>query len=147
MAAIVKILAEVGRQTFFTIRKYQIANRQISQICQSANPQNFIINPKIVNPSNNTQQLCLEKLNYMYSCIYKDNKYVFADLRKFFVHKRLGPQISSPQSVPFAEGPQIQQSIKVRKFEDLRNFFADRPPLIIGQAMLDLSSSPFLLQE
>jgi hypothetical protein len=39
--------------------------------------------------------------------ICKKKKYVFADLRKSANKKRFCPQIENPQSVTFAEGPQI----------------------------------------
>ncbi len=55
---------------------------------------------------------------------------------------RLGPQIANPQSVTFAEGPQIKQIILVSKFADLRfsDLFADRPPLLNLKIPLDRNS-------
>ena len=45
--------------------------------------------------------------------------------------KIYGPQIANPQiaNTQIAEGPQIWKKILSRKFTDLRNLFADRPPL------------------
>jgi hypothetical protein len=53
-----------------------------------------------------------------------------------YISQRLAQQIAFPQSesVTFAESPQIQQIIEIRRFADVRicnlqNLFADRPSL------------------